>query len=128
MALGIKTGGRKKGSLNKATRTRRAVSESIAQSLAQIDRNGKTMAEIQLESARYIWDLAEQERAKPEPQRDAVTKLMAMASKLAHDVSPYLYPAMQSVRHGGDEDAAPIRIESLSDHQLEALIARLRKG
>jgi len=35
---------------------------------------------------------------------------------------------MQSVRHGGDEDAAPIRIESLSDHQLEALIARLRKG
>jgi hypothetical protein len=128
MALGIKTGGRKKGSLNKATRTRRAVAESIAQSLAQIDRTGKSMAEIQIESARYVWDLAEQERAKPEPQRDAVTKLMAMASKLAHDVSPYLYPAMQSVRHGGDEDAAPIRIEGLSDHQLEALIARLRKG
>ena len=128
MALGIKTGGRKKGSLNKATRTRRAVAESIAQSLAQIDRTGKSMAEIQIESARYVWDLAEQERAKPEPQRDAVTKLMAMASKLAHDVSPYLYPAMQSVRHGGDEDAAPIRIESLSDYQLEMLIQRLRKG
>jgi hypothetical protein len=128
MALGIKTGGRKKGSLNKATRTRRAVAESIAQSLAQIDRTGKSMAEIQIESARYVWDLAEQERAKPEPQRDAVTKLMAMASKLAHDVSPYLYPAMQSVRHGGDEDAAPIRIESLSDYQLEKLIERLRKG
>ena len=86
------------------------------------------MAESQIESARYVWDLAEQERAKPEPQRDAVTKLMAMASKLAHDVSPYLYPAMQSVRHGGDEDAAPIRIESLSDYQLEKLIERLRKG
>ena len=128
MALGIKTGGRKKGSLNKATRTRRAVAESIAQSLAQIDRTGKSMAESQIESARYVWDLAEQERAKPEPQRDAVTKLMAMASKLAHDVSPYLYPAMQSVRHGGDEDAAPIRIESLSDYQLEKLIERLRKG
>ena len=128
MALGIKTGGRKKGSLNKATRTRRAVAESIAQSLAQIDRTGKSMAEIQIESARYVWDLAEQERAKPEPQRDAVTKLMAMASKLAHDVSPYLYPAMQSVRHGGDEDAAPIRIENLSDYQLEKLIERLRKG
>ena len=128
MALGIKTGGRKKGSLNKATRTRRAVAESIAQSLAQIDRTGKSMAEIQIESARYVWDLAEQERAKPEPQRDAVTKLMGMASKLAHDVSPYLYPTMQSVRHGGDEDAAPIRIESLSDYQLEKLIERLRKG
>jgi hypothetical protein len=128
MAPGIKTGGRKKGSVNKATRTRRAVAESIAQSLAQLDRNGKTMAEIQIESARYIWDLAEQERAKPEPQRDAVTKLMAMASKLAHDVSPYLYPTQQAIKHGGEEDAAPIRIESLSDAQLEALIQRLSKG
>jgi hypothetical protein len=128
MARGIKTGGRRKGSVNKATRTRRAVSESIAQSLAQIDRNGKTMAEIQLESARYIWDLAEQERAKPEPQRDAVAKLMAMASKLAHNVSPYLYPTMQSIRHGGDEDAPPLRLETLSDHQLEALIKRLQRG
>jgi hypothetical protein len=34
---------------------------------------------------------------------------------------------LQAIRHGGEEDAAPIRIESLSDHQLEALIARLRK-
>ena len=34
----------------------------------------------------------------------------------------------QSIRHGGEEDVAPIRIESLSDHHLEALIARLRKA
>jgi len=34
----------------------------------------------------------------------------------------------QSIRHGGEEDGAPIRIESLSDHQLEMLIQRLRKG
>ena len=34
----------------------------------------------------------------------------------------------QSIRHGGDEDAAPLRIETLSDSQLETLIARLRKG
>jgi hypothetical protein len=50
-----------------------------AQSLAQLDHNGKTMAEIQIESARYIWDLAEQERAKPEPQQEAVTRLMTAA-------------------------------------------------
>jgi hypothetical protein len=128
MAPGIKTGGRKKGSVNKATRTRRAVAESIAQALAQLDRNGKSMAEIQVESARYIWDLAEQERAKPEPQRDAVTKLMAMASKLAHDVSPYLYPTQQAIKHGGEEDGAPIRIENLSEYQLEMLLQRLSKG
>jgi hypothetical protein len=35
---------------------------------------------------------------------------------------------LQSIRHGGEEDAAPIRIESLSEYQLEMLIARLRKG
>jgi hypothetical protein len=128
MAPGIKTGGRKKGSVNKATRTRRAVAESVAQGLAQLDCKGMSMAEIQIESARYIWGLAEQERAKPEPQRDAVTKLMAMASKLAHDVSPYLYPAMQSVRHGGEEDAAPIRFENLSEYQLEMLIKRLERA
>jgi hypothetical protein len=86
------------------------------------------MAEIQIESARYIWDLAEQERAKPEPQRDAVTKLMAMASKLAHDVSPYLYPTQQAIKHGGEEDGAPIRIENLSEYQLEMLLQRLSKG
>lgn len=34
----------------------------------------------------------------------------------------------QSIRHGGEEDAVPIRIESLSDHQFETLIARLSKG
>jgi hypothetical protein len=34
----------------------------------------------------------------------------------------------QSIRHGGEEDAAPIRLESLSDYQLEMLIQRLRKG
>ena len=87
MAPGIKTGGRKIGSVNRATRTRRAVAESIAQGLAQLDRNGKTMAEIQIESARYIWDLAEQERARPEPQQEAVVGLMTAASKVAHHVS-----------------------------------------
>jgi hypothetical protein len=62
------------------------------------------------------------------PQRDAVIKLMAMASKLAHDVSPYLYPTQQAIKHGGEEDAAPIRIETLSDAQLEILIQRLSRG
>jgi hypothetical protein len=37
MARGFKTGGRKKGSLNKATRARRAVADNIAQALAQLD-------------------------------------------------------------------------------------------
>jgi len=128
MARGIKTGGRKKGSLNKATRTRRAVAESIAQGLAQLDRNGKSMAELQIESARSIWDLAEQERAKAEPQQEVVIRLMTAACKIAKDVSQYLYPSLQAIRVGGEDDLPPIRLESLSDYQLEMLIKRLRAG
>ena len=128
MARGFKTGGRKKGSLNNATRATRAVAESIAQALAQLDRKGKSMGEIQIESARYIWDLAEQERAKPESQQEVVIRLMTAACKVAHSVSVYLYPTHQQIRHGGGEDSAPIRFENLSDFQLEALIKRLQRG
>lgn len=86
------------------------------------------MAEIQMRSARAIYAMAETERSKPEPQQEAVTKLLSTASKIAHDVSCYLYPALQSIKHGGDENAAPIRMESLSEYQLELLIGRLSKG
>jgi hypothetical protein len=32
----------------------------------------------------------------------------------------------QTVGHGGEEDAAPIRIENLSEYQLEMLLLRLK--
>jgi hypothetical protein len=35
---------------------------------------------------------------------------------------------LQSIRHGGEEDAAPIRIANLSEYQLEMLLQRLSKG
>jgi hypothetical protein len=127
MAPGIKTGGRRKGSVNKATRTRRAVAESIAQSLAQLDRTGKSMAEIQIDAARYLYDKAAEERQKPEPQYDLVNKLLGQAAKVAHDVSPYLYPTQQAIKHGGDENAEPIRFENLTEYQLEMLLQRLEK-
>jgi hypothetical protein len=50
------------------------------------------------------------------------------ANRPTRRVSPYLYPTQQAIKHGGDGDAAPIRMESLSEYQLETLIARLRKG
>jgi hypothetical protein len=129
MAPGIKTGGRKKGSRNRVLRPAKYITKDIAQSLAQLDQTGgKSMAQIQIEGARYLESVARAEREKPEPQIEAATKYAAMAAKVAHDVSPYLYPALQSIKHGGDENAAPIRFENLSEHQLETLIARLRKG
>jgi hypothetical protein len=32
-----------------------------SEGLARLDRNAKSLAELQIDSARYIWDLAEQE-------------------------------------------------------------------
>jgi hypothetical protein len=139
-----KTGGRKKGSKNKPITgvVKKSLGREAFETLAQLDRSGKSMAQIQLEAARFVAGLAEAQRARiialgraPEPQLDQITaaedravKLSESASKLAKDVSGYLYPALQSIKHAGDEDSPPIRIESLSDFQLEQLIRRLSRG
>ncbi len=87
------------------------------------------MGHIQIDAARHLFELAAQERAKGEAaEQDRVVRLLTAACKIAHDVSPWLYPALQSIKLGGDENAAPIRLDSLSDHQLESLVAQLRKG
>jgi hypothetical protein len=123
MALGKKTGGRRKGSKNKRAAVERA------SALAGLDRHGTSMGPIQIDAARHLFELAAQELAKGEAaQQDVVIRLLTAASKVAHDVSPWLYPALQSIKLGGDEDTPPIRLESLSDHQLEVLVGRIRKG
>src|SRR5215469_1928582 len=118
MALGKKTGGRRPGSKNKIPSDKRAAIER-ASALAELDRQGTSMGHIQINAARYLFELAAHERAKGEAaQRDVMVRLLTAASKIAHDVSPWLYPALQSIKLGGDEDAPPIRVENLSDHQL----------
>jgi DNA invertase Pin-like site-specific DNA recombinase len=52
--------------------TRSSTSLDQGRSSTRRDRNGKTMAEIQIESARYIFAQAEVERAKPQPQLESV--------------------------------------------------------
>ena len=74
------------------------------------------MGHIQINAARHLFELAAQERAKGEAaQRDVVVRLLTAASKIAHDTSPWLYPTLQAIKLGGDEDLPPLRIESLSD-------------
>jgi hypothetical protein len=107
---------------------RGSVAESIAQALAQLDRTGKSIAEIQIDAARYLESVALEERKREAPDIDKIARFLMLAAKVAHDVSPYLYPTHQSIKHGGDEDARPIRIESLSDYQLDMLIQRLQRG
>jgi hypothetical protein len=128
MALGKKAGERRKGSKNKIPGDKRAAIER-ATALAELDRQGTSMGQIQIDAARHLFELAAQERAKGEAaQRDVVIRLLTAASKIAHDVSRWLDPALQSVKLGGDEDAPPIRFDNLSEFQLEQLIARLSKS
>jgi hypothetical protein len=127
MALGKKTGGRRKGSRNKIPSDKRAAIER-ATSLAELDGNGVSMGHIQISAARRLYEQANQERAKGEAaQQDVVIRLLTAACRIAHGVSPWLYP-LQSIKLGGDEDAPAIRIETMSEHELEVLISRLSKG
>jgi hypothetical protein len=125
-----KTGGRRKGTRNKLVAGRQAkyLPREIADRLTDLDNSGRTMAQIQVDTARWIGALADEERQKPNPNMDLATKYGSMAAKIAHDVSPFLYSSRQQIKHSGDDDAPPIRIESLSDFQLEKLIERLRRG
>ena len=83
MANGKKTGGRKKGTPNKAT-TAAAVRAEVAAS-----------GEIPLD---YMLRVMRDETAEP-TRRDAMAKAAA----------PYVHPSLASVRHGGDEQN-PLRI------------------
>jgi hypothetical protein len=150
-----KVGGRKKGSKNKIV-PEKLQATSMAKKLAELDAQGKPMALIMFEAARYAGELAAAQRARVEQvavetqrltdtlgvsidqidsmraalerAQDRAAKLGDCAAKIAKDAAAYLYPTHASIKHSGDEEGAPIRIESLSDQQLEKLIERLRRG
>src|ERR1700730_2932790 len=83
MANGKKTGGRKKGTPNKAT------------TAAAVRAEGAASGEIPLN---YMLRVMRYETAEP-TRRDAMAKAAA----------PYVHPSLASVRHGGDEQN-PLRI------------------
>jgi hypothetical protein len=86
MAKGKKTGGRKRGTPNKAA-TAAAVRAEVAAS-----------GEIPLD---YMLRVMRDETADP-ARRDAMAKAAA----------PYVHPSLASVRHGGDEQN-PLRITAV---------------
>jgi hypothetical protein len=125
---GLKTGGRKKGTKNKAIRDadRKYLPREVAIKIAKLDQTGgKSMAEIQLTMARMVQKYTDLEEKLG--NKDVAVRYAAVAAKIAHDLSPFLYASQQSIKHSGDEDGPAIRIETLSDWQLQKLIERLRK-
>jgi hypothetical protein len=88
--------GRKKGTLNKAT-----VAFNEAVNLLKLDREGKPMAAIMIEAARWFYGVAASEQAKgTNGDQSKIGKLLIVAAKIAHDAAPYLYPT--AVKLGGD--------------------------
>jgi hypothetical protein len=126
----VKNGGRRKGSKNKAIAGYKAkyLPREIADQITAKDQSGRTMADIQLDAARWFEKVAIEEREKPNPNMDLATKYLSMGAKIAHDASGFIYPTRQQIRHSGDEDEPPIRVENLSDYQLQKLIERLRRS
>ena len=126
----LQRGGRKRGSRNKKGRKVRSyLPKEFADIIAKTDRSGRSMAEIQLDCARWCEQVALDEIARgKDADIERARRYRLDAAKVAHDVSPYLYATHQSIRHAGDENAPPIRLENLSDYQLELLIQRLERG
>ena len=127
---GVKTGGRRKGSKNKLVPGYKAkyLPREISDQLTAKDQAGRSMADIQIDAARWFESLAVAEREKPNANLDLATKYTSMGAKIAHDASGFLYPTRAAVKHSGDADETPIRVESLSDFQLQKLIERLRRS
>lgn len=104
MAKGIKTGGRKKGSRNKATAGKEAA----------IAKSGLTPLEFMLNLMRMEVD----EDADIQ-QRIAVNAMRFEAAKAA---APYVHPRLNAVEHTG-KDGGPIETKEVTDNELTRWLA-----
>jgi hypothetical protein len=112
MAKGTKTGGRKKGTKNKATAEREA---GLAQIAATAKAEGITPLEVMLGAMRHAWEAED---------KDA-------AARYAKDAAPYMHPRLAAVEHTGKDgkdlipehqslDVARSVLDLLSDNMRRA--------
>jgi hypothetical protein len=97
---GKKTGGRRKGSLNQATKAKLT---RIAKYEAGAIRQGCEPLDIMLANMRWAF---EQTRKESDPT--AALRLRIFAQTCASDASPYLHPKVATITHKGEQDA-PMR-------------------
>ena len=95
MAIGKKTGGRQKGSVNKRTEGKRVL-------IRQQTGEGVTPLEVLLGSMRKAWEKGiEHENYGNHSEAEACRKT---ACAHAVDAAPYLHPKLSTISHQGDED------------------------
>ena len=121
MALGRKTGGRAKGSLNKRTMARAELASRYG-----ADATSPALTQMRKCAARLL-DLADEAQRKGElADQRLIKEYLDSAARILREVAQYEAPKLTAVRVSGDPDnAIPIDIKALSDDQLHALIDRL---
>jgi hypothetical protein len=97
---GKKTGGRKKGTLNKATEAKLA---RIAKYEAGALKRGCEPLDIMLANMRSAF-----EEAQKESDPASALRLRTFAQTCASDAGPYLHSKLATITHKGDQDA-PVR-------------------
>src|SRR5258705_2588808 len=102
-----KTGGRKRGTPNKATVARQAQAASAAGA-------GVMPLEVMLSNMRFAHEQAERlmedlNEGSATTQLSEVMKWRQIAQEAAKDAAPYVHPKLSSVEHGGN-DKKPVQM------------------
>ena len=122
-------GGRPKGSKSFRTLQREARVAAIKAHADLPDAKGYDRIDclvVMEEAMRFFYEIADKARKKADADgfksgiRDAIT--------VAKDLAPYRHPRLTTTRIGGDESLPPIRLEQLTDSQLDYLLNKLMVG
>src|SRR3954468_12965426 len=124
MAIGKKTGGRQKGTPNKAT----------VEGQERLAASGVTPLDAMIADMRFHWDA--HQRALADKNLPEASKELALAREAAKDAAPYCHARLPAVEHTG-KDGGPMQTEHLGNaesaraviaRKIETLAARLNSG
>ena len=105
-----KTGGRKKGTPNKATAARQA----------EIAASGLTPLDFQLDKMRRYYQRIQEELAKPNPNYDLIDDAWMAGGIAARDAAPYVHPKMRPA-----EEEQPQQVHVMQWNWTPELLAKL---
>ncbi len=119
MAIGKKTGGRKKGTPNRRTVEKQAVALKRQE---RVLASGVTPLEVMIADMRFhhAAAFAELDRG-PDADLDKVATSLSAARAAAKDAAPYIHPRLAAIEHTG-KDGGPIAITNARE-KLAHLIA-----
>jgi hypothetical protein len=125
--------GTRKGIKNKRTvlREQRIAEATKAVADGKVDTSDvrKDGVQVMEEAMLYFLASAEQERRLGDKgDRAKIREDLKTAAEIAKDVAQYHRPKITAIRMGGDPDAPPVSLETMTDAQLDFLIQRLLAG